>query len=276
MADSAVHGDSHRPLPIKPIPVDGSAAVLLVNREEGHAVAGEVVEEMGPERGLDLEICEIGLDDRANRGDLRPGDRNAQPRVPRAPPSRADQDRMPSVASQLTVDLLDDGGRIGGLRTVYAAGIDHHQIGDGLAATVPESDLGSHHHPPDRCVVEIHLHIHLFEDHRPELKNAECLALSQTRFDVGRELDLGRAREPVPAGVEKAGEDLRQGNHPPPEQRVEGDQGRPALLETGDDAVVGSIIGGRERRGGTVANGLDHLLVQEVGVDPNARDHVVA
>ena len=77
MADSAIHGDGYRLLLIEPIPVDGAAAGLLVNRKEGDAVAGEVVEEVGPKRRLNLEICEIGLDDGADRGDLRPCDGNA-------------------------------------------------------------------------------------------------------------------------------------------------------------------------------------------------------
>ena len=99
MADHAVHSDGHRLLPIEPIPVDGPAAVLFVNREEGDPVAREVVKEVRSERGLDLEIREVSLDDRADRRNLRPGDGKAEPRVARTPSSRADQDRVPSVAS---------------------------------------------------------------------------------------------------------------------------------------------------------------------------------
>jgi hypothetical protein len=47
VADDAVHGDSHRLLLVKPIPVDGPAAVLLVNREEGDPIAGQVVKKVG-------------------------------------------------------------------------------------------------------------------------------------------------------------------------------------------------------------------------------------
>jgi hypothetical protein len=68
-------------LPIEPLPVDDAASILLVDREKCYAVTRQVVEEVRAERGFDLEVGEVGLDDGASGRDLRPGDRDAEPGI---------------------------------------------------------------------------------------------------------------------------------------------------------------------------------------------------
>ncbi len=114
-----------------------------------------------------------------------------------------------------------------GLRPIHTAGIDHDEIGDGLAPPMSESDLGLDDRPWDHRLVELELDIHVFEDHRPELENVEGLASPEAGLDIGSELHLGRACEPGLAGVEQPGQDVRQRHDPSSKQGVNVMRGDP-------------------------------------------------
>ncbi len=201
------------------------------------------MEEVRAERGLDLKVGEVGLDDRPNGRDLRPGDRDAQPRVARAPPAGSNENRLPTVAAQLSIDALDQGRGLGGLRAVHPPGIDDHQVRDRLAPAVAECDLGPHDRPVGHRVVDLHFDLHVFEHHRPQLQHVEGLEVAGTGLDVDGELELGGARETLPARLQKPAEDLGQWHDAPAQKGVEGDERRAARLDARHHAVVDPVIG---------------------------------
>ena len=61
-----------------------------VDGEVADAKGGEVLEEVGALRGVNLEAIQASLHDDLCRADLRPLDGNAEPRVAASPTARAD------------------------------------------------------------------------------------------------------------------------------------------------------------------------------------------
>lgn len=84
-----------------------------VDSEVRDAERGEVLEEVGALRRIDLEIVQSRLDYNPGSRDVRPLDGDAKPRVARAPATRTDVDAVAAFVEELTVDVLDllgDGG----------------------------------------------------------------------------------------------------------------------------------------------------------------------
>ena len=66
-------------------------ASIGVDGEVADTKGGEVLEEMGALRGVDMIVLQTGLDDDAGSGDMRPLDGNAQPVVAGAPAARTNE-----------------------------------------------------------------------------------------------------------------------------------------------------------------------------------------
>ncbi len=114
-------------LGVEPRPVDVALVGVRVHGQVRDAKRRQVLEEVAALRGGDDEILERGLDDHARGTDLRPVDRDAQPRVRRAPPAGPDQNVRPAGRVQAFVQLADlrrDRRRVRGIEAVRLD-VDH-------------------------------------------------------------------------------------------------------------------------------------------------------
>jgi len=124
-------------LPGKPVPVNPKIP-FMVDREVADLEAGEVVEEVGSQGGFDLEVIKIGFDDRPNRRDLRPGDRDPKPGVTRSPAAGADQNTLPAGVPELVVDQSDVHGNLASVGRVERVRLDVHDVVDIADAPVTQ------------------------------------------------------------------------------------------------------------------------------------------
>ena len=164
--------------------VEEAVALEGIDGEIGDTERGEVLEEVGALRGIDLEVVETCFDDDACGRDIGPLDGNAQPGVGRAPTSRADVDAMTVVGKQLAVDLLDVLGNRGVLAGTVALGrldiddvlhVGNDAVADGGVRTEQALGVGN--------LGEVFVELHVVIDHWTNLEQIEGARFARGEID---------------------------------------------------------------------------------------------
>ena len=135
MADAAVF--FYCRLGTEPLPIHKALSGIGIHRKVTDLECGKVLEEVATLRGRHTKVAESGLNDYACPRNLVPGNRDAEPRIIRAPAADSNQQIRDSLFTQLGVVESNLLGHFLTAGTFKSPEIDYYNIVHILNTTVP-------------------------------------------------------------------------------------------------------------------------------------------